>query len=61
MEHIKIDPNKENTDVILFDGASNVQLGGDPLNMYDPKLTVMCGIGHTACIFLANLFYFLYS
>ena len=50
MEHIKIDPNKENTDVILFDGASNVQLGGDPLNMYDPKLTVMCGIGHTASI-----------
>ena len=34
----------------MFDGASNVQLGGDLLNIYDPKLTVMCGIGHTASI-----------
>ena len=30
------------TDIIMFEGASNVRLSGDPLNIYYPKLTIMC-------------------
>ena len=35
------------TDVIIFDGASNVQLGRKILKVHYPKLTVMCGVEHT--------------
>ena len=32
------------------DGSSNVQLGGDVLKIYYPKLTVMCGFERTVSI-----------
>ena len=34
----------------MFDGSSNVQLGGDMLKIYYPKLTVMFGVEHTVSI-----------
>ena len=34
----------------MFGGASNVQLGGDPLKNYYPKLTVMHEFNHTVYI-----------
>ena len=43
----EIDPGKFLTDVIMFDGASNVQVGGKLLKMLYPKLKVMRGIKHT--------------
>ena len=46
MNTLKIDPNKEITDVTMFDGDSNVQLGGDLLKFYYPKLIVMHGVKH---------------
>ena len=53
MKHLKaIDPRKNLTDVIMFDGASNVQLGGRLLEVYDPKLTGMRGVEHTVSLFL---------
>ena len=35
----------------MFDGASNVQLGGKRLNLHYPKLTVMRGVEHTVSLF----------
>ena len=35
----------------MFDGASNVQLGGKPLKLYYPKLTVIHGVDHTVSLF----------
>ena len=35
----------------MFDGASNVQLGGKILKLRFPKLTVMRGVEHTVPLF----------
>ena len=52
MKHLKaIDPRKILTDVIMFDGASNVQLGGKRFKLHYPKLTVMRGVEHTVSLF----------
>ena len=48
LKHMKeIDPGKKLIDIIMFDGASNVQLGGKLLKVHYPKLTVMRGVEHT--------------
>ena len=48
MKYLKaIDPRKNLTDVIMFDGDSNVQLGGKLLKVHYPNLTVMRGVEHT--------------
>ena len=39
------------TDIVIFDGASNVQLGGKLLKVHYPKLTFMCGVEHTVTLF----------
>ena len=45
LNHMReIDPGKKSTDIVMFDGASNVQLGGKLLKVHDPKLTVMRGV-----------------
>ena len=49
------DPRKNLTDVIMFDGASNVQLGGRLLKVHDPKLTVMRGVEHTVSLFFNDV------
>ena len=47
-EHIlKCDPHKSITDVVMFDGASNVQLYGKVLKIHDPKVLFMRGVEHT--------------
>ena len=44
-DHFKrIDPHKSITDVIMFDGASNVQLAGEFLKVNYPKITVIRGV-----------------
>ena len=47
----EIDPGKKLTDIVIFDGALNVQLGGKLLKLHDPKLTVMRGVEHTVSLF----------
>ena len=47
----KSDPTKAITDVVMFDGAPNVKLGGELLKIYDPHFIVMCGVGHTVSLF----------
>ena len=45
INHIrKIDPHKSITDVVMFDGASNVQLVIELLKIHYPKITVMHGV-----------------
>ena len=35
----------------MFDGDLNVQLGGELLKNYDPKISVVRGVEHTVSIF----------
>ena len=51
----EIDPGKYLTDVIMFDGASNVHLGGKRLKVHYPKLTVMRGVEHTLYLFFNDI------
>ena len=39
----------------MFDGASNVQLAGELLQIRYPKITVMCGVEHTVSLFLNDV------
>ena len=39
----------------MFDGASNVQLGGRLLKVHYPKLTVMSGVEHTMSLFFNDV------
>ena len=41
---IKIDPHKIIIDFVVFDGDSTLQIGGEPLKIKYPKLTVPRGI-----------------
>ena len=55
-EDIKIiDPDKSITDVVIFYGALNVQLGGDILKIHYPTLNVMHVVEHTVSIFLDDV------
>ena len=47
----RIDPHKLIIDVIMFDGASNVQLAGELLQILYPKITVMRGVEDTVSLF----------
>ena len=47
----EIDPGKKLTDVVMFDGASNLQLGRKRLKVNDPKLKIMRGVEHTLSLF----------
>ena len=40
----EIDPSKKLTDVVMFDGVSNVKLAGKLLKVHYQKLTVMRGV-----------------
>ena len=51
----EIDPRKKLTDVIMFDGASNVQLGGKVLKVHYPNLTVMHGVEYTVLLFFNDV------
>ena len=51
----EIDPRNILTDVIMFDGAFNVQLGGKLLKVHYLKLTVMCGVEHTVSLFFNDV------
>ena len=48
----EIDKSKKVTDIVMFDGASNVQLSGRLLRVHDPKLTVMRCVENTVSLFL---------
>ena len=43
--------HKSITDVVMFDGASNVQLGGQLLKIHYPKISVMRGDENIVSLF----------
>ena len=51
----EIDPTKQLSDMVVFDGVSKFQLAGRLLNMYYPKFTVMCGVEHTVSLFFIDV------
>ena len=51
----EIDPAKKLSDIVMFDGYSNVQLAARLLKVYYPKLTVTCGIEHTVLLFFNDV------
>ena len=51
----KIDPDKSFTNVVMFYGASNVQLGGYILEINYSKLTAIHGVEHTISIFFNDV------
>ena len=51
----RIGPHKSITDVIMFDGASNVQLAGELLKIHYPKITVMRVVEHTFSLFFNDV------
>ena len=56
LEHIrKVDPHKSITDVVIFDGASNVHLAGELLKIHYPKVSVMRGVEHTVSLFFNDI------
>ena len=40
----EIYPEKQLSDIVMFDGASNVQLLGGLLKVHYPKFKFMCGV-----------------
>ena len=56
LNHMKeIDLAKKLSDIVMFDGASNVQLAGRSLEVHYPKLTVMRGVEHTVSLFFNDV------
>ena len=56
LDHFKrIDPHKSIIDVIMFYGASNVQLVGELSKICYPKITVMRGVEHTVSLFFNDV------
>ena len=56
LDHFKIiGPHKSIIDVIMFDGASNVQLAGELLQILYPKITVMRGVEQTIYLFFNDV------
>ena len=46
---------KKLTDIVMFDGASNVKLGGKLLKVHYPKLALMRGVEHTVSLFFNDV------
>ena len=54
--HIEqLDPKHEDTDLVCFDGASNVQSGGKVLLVYFPRITSLHGVEHRVSLFFQDL------
>ena len=45
------DPAKTISDIVIFDGDSNVKLAGRLLKVHYRKLTLMRGVEHTVSLF----------
>ena len=53
--HQKMDPHKSITDVFMFDGDSNVHIGGEILKIHYPNISVMRGFEHTVSLFFNDV------
>ena len=50
----EIDPTKQLSDIVMFDGASNVHLAEILLKVHYPKLKVMSNVEHKVSLFFNN-------
>ena len=56
LEHMKkINLDKSITNVVMFDGVSNVQLGGGIMKNHNPKVNVMSEFKHTIFSFFSDV------
>ena len=59
LKHMReIDPTKQLSDIVMFDGDSNVQLSGRLFKVHYHKFTVMCFVEHIVSltfVFLAEI------
>ena len=56
LNHTKeIGPAKQLSDIVLFDGAFNVQLAGRLFKVHYPNFTVMRGVEHTVSLFFNDV------
>ena len=53
--HNKIDPRKLTTDVVMFPGSSNVQLGGELFKSCYPNKTVMREVELAVSLFFNDI------
>ena len=51
----KIYPHKSITDVVMFDGASNVQLADELLKIHYQKVSDIRGVEHTVYLFFNDV------
>ena len=51
----EIDPAKTLSDIVMFDGSSNMQLAGRLLKAHYTNLTVMRGVEHTVPLFFNDV------
>ena len=51
LEHVKGNDSEKKSDIVMYDGSSNVQLEGRILSMHYPKLTIMRGVEQTVSFF----------
>jgi hypothetical protein len=52
----EIDPDKQYIDLVVFDGASNIQKAAQLLEEHYPKVTVQTGIEHTVSLIFGRLY-----
>jgi hypothetical protein len=52
----EIDPDKQYIDLVVFDGASNIQKAAQLLEEHYPKVTVQTGIQHTVSLIFGRLY-----
>ena len=56
LKHMEeIDPTKKLSDIVMFNGASNVQLSVIILKVHCPQLKVMHGVEHTVSLFFNDV------
>ncbi len=53
----EIDPDKQYIDLVVFDGASNIQKAAQLLEEHYPKVTVQTGIEHTVSLIFGRLYH----
>ena len=51
----KIDPHNSITNVVMFDGDSNVQIAGNVLKIHHLNISVICGVKHTVALFFNDV------
>ena len=56
MHITKICPHKSITYVVMFDGASNVQISGELLKIHYPKVSVMLVVEHTVTLLFNDVY-----